>query len=269
MAQSAAADNSRPPQTAPARVTEVRLGVLMPVFGTKAAGYPRLPWSPLDSVYQAFREINNKSDGVADHLLPGTKLAFSLRDSKCDARAGLSGVLSLMRDGFGGLGVSAIVGADCSGPTLSAAQVAAVSNVPIVSGGATTPELSDGLTYPTFFRTIPTSAMEAQGLIDILAELFNYTHVALVSSTDACAQLLCTPVAATRRVCMLAGVLVCGPSARRVCTRHRQNVGCVGSRCESRFCACRWRRGCRRLRRELPCEQDRRAAHDALPSGAG
>eukprot|EP00966_Prymnesium_polylepis_P141977 3278723-Prymnesium_polylepis.1 len=27
----------------------VQTGVLMPVFGTKAAGYPRLPWSPLDS----------------------------------------------------------------------------------------------------------------------------------------------------------------------------------------------------------------------------
>ena len=147
---------------------------------------------------------------MADHLLPGTKLAFSLRDSKCEARSGLAGAFSLARDAFGGLGVSAIVGADCSGPTLSAAQVAAVANVPIVSGGATTPELSDGLTYPTFFRTIPTSAMEAQGLIDILTELFNYTSVALVSSTDACARLLRIPrprlvVRACQRVCL--GVL--------------------------------------------------------------
>eukprot|EP00966_Prymnesium_polylepis_P258767 5976556-Prymnesium_polylepis.1 len=39
-------------------------------------------------------------------------------------------------------------------------------------------------------------------------------------------------------------------------------------RSESRLCACRWRRGCRRLRRQLPFEQDRRAAHHAIPSGA-
>eukprot|EP00966_Prymnesium_polylepis_P008946 206448-Prymnesium_polylepis.1 len=50
--------------------------------------------------------------------------------------------------------------------------------------------------------------MEAQGLVDILTELFNYTRAALVSSTDACAQLLPSPDPET---CMCACWRACSP----------------------------------------------------------
>eukprot|EP00966_Prymnesium_polylepis_P043780 1014842-Prymnesium_polylepis.1 len=115
-------DNSRPPQTAPPRVTVVRLGVLLPSFGTAASGFvSEASWSPRLGVYQAMHEINNKSDGVADNLLPGTRLMFAYRDSKCDATESLSAALQLT-NAFGGAGVSALVGAGCSGASEMAAQ---------------------------------------------------------------------------------------------------------------------------------------------------
>ena len=130
------ADNSRPPQAAPPRVTTVRLGMLLPMFGTEKLGYPTLSWSPRVGVYQALRELNNKSDGVADHLLPNTQLQVAYRDSHCDGSGGLSGALELTSQVFGGEGVSAIIGAGCSSATEPAAQVAALAQVPIISPSA-------------------------------------------------------------------------------------------------------------------------------------
>ena len=52
------------PQQAPPRITVVRVGVLLPMFGTEAAGHSFFSWSPRVGVHQALRELNNKSDGV-------------------------------------------------------------------------------------------------------------------------------------------------------------------------------------------------------------
>ena len=72
-------------------------------------------------VYHALEEINNKSDGVADELLPRTRLEFAFFDSKCSATHGLTGATYLTQHAFGGTGVKAIIGAGCSVATLPAA----------------------------------------------------------------------------------------------------------------------------------------------------
>eukprot|EP00966_Prymnesium_polylepis_P337095 7391887-Prymnesium_polylepis.1 len=178
------ADNTKPPQTAPPRVTEVRLGMLLPMFETEAAGYSAVSWSPRVGAYQALREINNKSDGVADHLLPSSQLRIAYRDSKCDATESLTATLHLTRDAFDGQGVSAVIGAGCSGATLLAAQVAGSSLVPIVSPTSSSPTLSDGKAYPYFARMIPSDAFGTVAMVDVLRTMWNYTSAALVHSTD-------------------------------------------------------------------------------------
>eukprot|EP00966_Prymnesium_polylepis_P163391 3776923-Prymnesium_polylepis.1 len=136
------------PPPPPARVSEARLGVLLPMFQTEAAGYGRFSESSrLGPVYQAMREINNKSDGVADRLLPNTQLLFAYNDSKCDSTEGLLATLRLTRAAFDGRGVHAVIGAACSGASISAAQVGAGLRVPIISPSATSPVLSDGRSY--------------------------------------------------------------------------------------------------------------------------
>lgn len=132
--------------------SDVRLGVLLPMFTTDkcGSGYCYSPWSPRVGVYQAVRELNNKSDGIADELLPNTTLRVAYRDSKCDAATGLLSAIELTRDAFNGSGVHAIVGAGCSDASKNAAQVAAGSRVPIVSPTSTSPSLSAGRSYPYF-----------------------------------------------------------------------------------------------------------------------
>jgi hypothetical protein len=156
-------DNSRPQQTAPPRVTEVRLGLLIGMFGTEPTGFSMLTWSMRLGAYQALREINNKTDGVVDGLLPSTQLRVAHRDDKCDSMTSLTAALHLTRDAFNGQGVSAVVGAGCSGASVTAAQVAAASDVPIVSPYSTSPSLSDGRRYPYFLRcaTLDTPSLGA------------------------------------------------------------------------------------------------------------
>eukprot|EP00966_Prymnesium_polylepis_P256236 5918833-Prymnesium_polylepis.1 len=159
------ADNRKPPQTALQRVSVVRLGVLLPMFGTAAAGALLVPWSPRVGVYQAIREINNKNDGVADDLLPGTQLQFAYRDSKCDSTHALTSALDLEGNVFKGAGVSAIIGAGCSASSVSAAEVAGGARVPMISPSSHSPELSHGKQYPYFLRTCPSDDFIAEGMI--------------------------------------------------------------------------------------------------------
>ena len=65
-------------------------------------------------MHQAGIEINDKTDGVADDLLPNTRIEVVFYDSKCDATEGMTGALSLTRNTLA-QGIDAIIGAGCSG----------------------------------------------------------------------------------------------------------------------------------------------------------
>eukprot|EP00966_Prymnesium_polylepis_P081352 1884688-Prymnesium_polylepis.1 len=155
------------------------------MFGTEGSGYGTISWSPRVGVYQALREINNKSDGVEDYLLPRTQLRIAYADPKCDSYTGLMGALYLTGDAFDGRGVSAIIGAGCSGATTSAAPIAGGSRVPIISPSSSSPGLSDGRVYPYLLRTVPSDGFGMVAMVDCLIMLFNYSVVSLVHSTDA------------------------------------------------------------------------------------
>ena len=167
-------------------VSQVRLGALFPMFKTQAASYS-MDASGIDR-FSAFKlaidEINNKTDGVADDLLPNTQLVYAYRDSKRDDGSAFFGALELTQDTFGGQGVSAIVGAASSGPSMSAALVTGRMMVPQISYSSTSALLSDGQTYSYFLRTPPSDAFQGVGLADLIKNLFGFSKVATVSSTD-------------------------------------------------------------------------------------
>ncbi|KAL3904217.1 MAG: hypothetical protein SGPRY_011371, partial [Prymnesium sp.] len=160
----------------------VRLGVLLPMFRTAVANYSAVDWSPRAGVYQALQEINDKSDGVSDELLPNTQLWFAYRDSKCDSTKALTDALHLTQFAFGGKGVSAIIGAGCSEASVSAAQVATGSRVPIISPTSLSPSLSDGQKFPFFLRVFPSMTLTASAMVDVLQHLLKYSRVALAYS---------------------------------------------------------------------------------------
>ena len=140
----------------------VRVGCLSPSFKTAAAGLGTddSGIKRFSSFYLALKEINNKTDGVWDDLLPNTTLQFAWVDSKRDDAAALFGALELATNAFSSEGVVGVVGAASSGPSTSAALCLKVTETPQISYSATSPLLSDGKTYPYFLRTPPSDALE-------------------------------------------------------------------------------------------------------------
>ena len=175
-------DNSKPLQSVPPVVKVVRLGVLLPAV---LKSYRRVYASTRRSVYQAVEVINNKSDGIADMLLPRTVLSFAYGDSKCDRHSSLRAAIKLSRESFGGQGVSAMIGAACSGASISAAEITGASRIPLISPSSTSPSLSDGILYDYFLRVAPSDAFVVTAIVDVLQHLWNYTGTALVHSMDA------------------------------------------------------------------------------------
>ncbi|KAL1524858.1 hypothetical protein AB1Y20_019738 [Prymnesium parvum] len=166
--------------------SEVYLGALFPMFRTQNAnfGIDSSGIRRFASFYMAIKEINDKTDGVEDWLLPNTQLKYALRDSKRDDSSAFFGALALTREVFGGKGVSGIIGAASSGPTASAAIVTSRSQTPQISYSASSPLLSSGKTYSYFLRTVPSDAFQSEAIVDILYELFEYTTVSTIASTD-------------------------------------------------------------------------------------
>ena len=104
-------------------VPVVHLGGLYPRFSTASKNF-KLDTSGVrrfTAFVQAIREINNKSDGIADDLLPNTHIVFTSRDSKRADAFAYDGAQQLANSAFGGLGVSAVIGAASSGPSKLAA----------------------------------------------------------------------------------------------------------------------------------------------------
>eukprot|EP00966_Prymnesium_polylepis_P213844 4952497-Prymnesium_polylepis.1 len=152
------------------------IGILLPAIADKKDGYAEFQWSPRMGVYQALVELNNKTDGVADDLLPNRPLEFVYRDSKCDRAWALEGALALRN-----MGVDAIVGAGCSSASeMAALATASAFPVPVISASSTSPTLSDADRYPYFLRTVPADDFQAQVMADLLVNYFEYMTVAVV-----------------------------------------------------------------------------------------
>eukprot|EP00966_Prymnesium_polylepis_P108545 2513089-Prymnesium_polylepis.1 len=112
-------------------VHTVRLGALFNVFngeGATAVYGPAI--DKLATLQLAIDSLNNKSDGVLDHLLPNTHLLVAYADSKASRTAAYSGARRLLEQSFDGLGVSAVIGAAVSGASIEATKATGLRHVP-------------------------------------------------------------------------------------------------------------------------------------------
>ena len=110
----------------------------------------------------AFSEASNSGK-----LLNGSKINVIRADSTCiDSAAATSAAEGLVSQG-----VTAIMGADCSGVTGAILSNVAVPNgVPMISPSATSPGLTTAEDNGLFFRTAPSDARGGEVLADITAD---------------------------------------------------------------------------------------------------
>ena len=110
----------------------------------------------------AFNEASNSGE-----FLNGSKINIIRADSTCiDSAAATSAAEGLVSQG-----VTAIMGADCSGVTGAVLSNVAVPNgVPMISPSATSPALTTAEDNGLFFRTAPSDARGGEVLADITAD---------------------------------------------------------------------------------------------------
>jgi len=110
----------------------------------------------------AFSEASNSGE-----LFNGSKINVIRADSTCiDSAAATSAAEGLVSQG-----VTAIMGADCSGVTGAILSNVAVPNgVPMISPSATSPGLTTAEDNGLFFRTAPSDARGGEVLADITAD---------------------------------------------------------------------------------------------------
>src|SRR5210317_787852 len=110
----------------------------------------------------AFSEASNSGK-----LLNGSKINIIRADSTCiDSSAATTAAEGLVSQG-----VTAIMGADCSGVTGAIATNVAIPNgVPMISPSATSPALTTAEDNGMFFRTAPSDARGGEVLADITSD---------------------------------------------------------------------------------------------------
>jgi branched-chain amino acid transport system substrate-binding protein len=128
--------------------TTVKIGLLSPQTGPIAQYSPGFE----DAGAVAIAELNKTHEGdFVFELIVG--------DSGCDGTQAGTAAQTLIDSG-----VSAIVGAACSGATLGAIAVAAPAGVPMVSYASTSPGLSTADDNGHLFRVVPSDAQQAVAL---------------------------------------------------------------------------------------------------------
>jgi len=128
--------------------TTVKIGLLSPQTGPIAQYAPGFE----DAGAVAIAELNKTHEG--DYVFE-----LIVADSGCDGTQAGTAAQTLIDSG-----VSAIVGAACSGATLGAIAVTAPAGVPMVSYASTSPGLSGADDNGYLFRVVPSDAQQAVAL---------------------------------------------------------------------------------------------------------
>ncbi|MCC5963027.1 MAG: ABC transporter substrate-binding protein [Rhodobacteraceae bacterium] len=138
-------------------MADVKMGVLLGFTGPIESVTPHMA----DSAEMAWNEINE-----AGGILDGQMISSVRADSTClDSSAAQAAAERMISSD----GVVAIMGADCSGVTMSVLQNVAMSaGVPMISPSATSPAFTDTDSGGVFFRTAPSDARQGAVLAEIV-----------------------------------------------------------------------------------------------------
>ena len=131
----------------------VKIGLLAPQTGPIAQYAPGFE----DAAKVAISELNEIHEG---------DFTFELivMDSGCDGTQAATAAQSLIDSG-----VSAIIGAACSGATLGAIAVAAPAGIPMISYASTSPAVTTADDNGYLFRVVPSDAQQAVALATVAA----------------------------------------------------------------------------------------------------
>ena len=164
---------------------DIPLGIIAPKFfpsglvNTAGTHY-------VAAIVMALREINNKTDGIADKLLANHQLKIAARFPRQNFLEEISAGNELASNVFHGNGVIAVIGTSATSSSIATAKMFANTfrHIPQIGYGANDSSLGHKDIYPYFLRTIPTDAHDGRILARISKLYFGWNSVTVFSSQD-------------------------------------------------------------------------------------
>lgn len=150
---------------------EIKLGVSIPWSGVNWDAGPRFA----SGILIAVDRVNNDPN-----LLPGHRLSFEWKDSKCEESASLTAAVDLFANTSPK--IHALIGPACSGGCKAAAYLSSHWNMPIISYGCGSEELSDKINFPTFARTVGIYSKSGDIFVRLM-KWYGWDRIAIITPT--------------------------------------------------------------------------------------
>ena len=129
----------------------IKIGFLNPITGPLEPDAPGFKWG----ADQAISDLAK--------MYPNETFKLIELDSGCSGDVAGPAAQTLVDSG-----VVAVVGAACSGASMSANAVLAAAGIPMISYASTNPGLSDEAEYPLFYRVVPSDALGSLAIVDMM-----------------------------------------------------------------------------------------------------
>ena len=162
----------------------LKVCLLVPSYRTSTGDYDSGGHNRLAGAIHAIKEINDKSDLFWDDLLPDTTIVYEWYNSGRSASTSMQMAIECVTNAFGGTKADVVLGPASSGPSMNANLILSNYDIPQISYSATSPSLSDVIEYPTFFRTPPSDAFQGLASADVIANVFGWDSVLVISGDD-------------------------------------------------------------------------------------
>lgn len=111
--------------------SELRIGFVFKRFSSEGGQFTAdaRGLQILAAFLMAVREVNDKADGIADDLLPSSRLVFAAHDTRGIYNSALRAAVALTQTSFGGRGVLGVVGPGIPDTTLATQLVLGAADV--------------------------------------------------------------------------------------------------------------------------------------------
>jgi len=164
---------------------EIFIGFVFPMFDyTHPYLVNRNGIQYLAAFLMAVKDINDKTDGIRDDLLPKTKIKFAVRSSTGAFIDNVRDAIELSTKVFNGTGIKAAVGAADNDASNAIAQIFNGFKINQVAYGSTGSFLSYAIPFPYYFRTCSDDAFQGYAIADIMALHYKWKYVSTFTTTD-------------------------------------------------------------------------------------
>lgn len=127
----------------------------------------------------AVDHINNKTDGILDHLLPHIPIKYTWINVKNDDNLAVTAAIKMAE-----LPISALIGDFSSDMSIEIQNIVKHRKIAQISPTAASPQLSDKEKYPYFMRTAVDEDFLALRIIEFMKKTMNWNSAGIVSDTS-------------------------------------------------------------------------------------